>query len=263
MAVNEEGVGAPSPLYKGQLLLTPWLRPPPITAPVYTRAASRLLLLLARRILCLALTTRLMALRFHHPTTAPVLDATDVTSFLHDLHPEFSDALLDFLSIPHVNAAVAFTTTGAPVAGDAAAFLAPTEDEFLAVEQQHCDKKLRTAFNQQQVPAVPLPEFRTEFLTFARGQDEKKPSGDNGGHSVKGAAARERRRRIRQRTAELSRLIPGGHRLSTAEMFSEAARHVKLLQAQVGMLALMHSVGSSSEVSKKWNFLSRSINQLN
>jgi hypothetical protein len=206
-----------------------------------------------------------MALRFHHPTTYPVMDAADVTSFLQDVHPEFSDALLDFLSIPHVNAAAAFTTTGAPVAGDAAAFLAPTEDEFLAVEQQqqHCDKKLCTAFNQQQVPAVALPEFRTEFLTFAGGPDEKKPSGDNGGQSVKGAAARERRRRIRQRTAELSRLIPGGHRLSTAEMFPEAARHVKLLQAQVGMLALMHSVGSSSEVSKKWDFLSRAISQIN
>jgi hypothetical protein len=133
-----------------------------------------------------------MALRFHHPTTYPVMDAADVTSFLQDVHPEFSDALLDFLSIPHVNAAAAFTTTGAPVAGDAAAFvLGPAEDEFLAVEQQqqHCDKKLCTAFNQQQVPAVALPEFRTEFLTFAGGPDEKKPSGDNGGQSVKGAAA--------------------------------------------------------------------------
>jgi hypothetical protein len=42
--------------------------------------------------------------------------------------------------------------------------------------------------------------------------------------------------------AELSRLVPGAHRLNTAEMLQEAGRHVKLLQAQVGVLALMRAV---------------------
>jgi hypothetical protein len=54
--------------------------------------------------------------------------------------------------------------------------------------------------------------------------------------------ARERRRRISEKTAELSRLVPGAHRLNTAEMLQEAGRHVKLLQAQVGVLALMRAV---------------------
>uniref|UniRef100_J3MJ44 BHLH domain-containing protein n=1 Tax=Oryza brachyantha TaxID=4533 RepID=J3MJ44_ORYBR len=60
--------------------------------------------------------------------------------------------------------------------------------------------------------------------------------------AVQSAAARERRRRISGKTGQLSRLIPGAAKLnSTAEMLQAAARHVKLLQAQVGMLALMHS----------------------
>ena len=36
--------------------------------------------------------------------------------------------------------------------------------------------------------------------------------------------------------------------MNTAEMLEEAARHVKLLQAQVGVLALMRTVGSTDEV---------------
>lgn len=62
--------------------------------------------------------------------------------------------------------------------------------------------------------------------------------------AVQSAAARERRRRISSKTAELSRLIPGAARMnSTAEMLQAAARHVQLLQGQVGMLALIHSSG--------------------
>ncbi|XP_006664569.1 transcription factor bHLH52-like [Oryza brachyantha] len=66
--------------------------------------------------------------------------------------------------------------------------------------------------------------------------------------AVQSAAARERRRRITGKTAELSRLIPGASRLnSTAEMLQAAARYVKLLQAQVGVLALMRSAGEAKK----------------
>ncbi|XP_066162103.1 uncharacterized protein [Oryza sativa Japonica Group] len=68
--------------------------------------------------------------------------------------------------------------------------------------------------------------------------------------AVQSAAARERRRRISSKTAELSRLIPGAARMnSTAEMLQAAARHVRLLQAQVGMLALIHSSGEAKAAS--------------
>ncbi|XBH87522.1 hypothetical protein VPH35_074960 [Triticum aestivum] len=97
------------------------------------------------------------------------------------------------------------------------------------------------------------PEFATEFVLplpppppqmphagFVRGADARRAEGNaRVGQTAPSAAARERRRRISEKTAELSRLVPGGHRLNTAEMLQEAGRHVKLLQAQVGVLALM------------------------
>ncbi|KAK3150369.1 hypothetical protein QOZ80_3AG0232330 [Eleusine coracana subsp. coracana] len=150
-------------------------------------------------------------------------------------------------------------------------FIAPVKEDANA--EQHRDKKLRAAFVDDApyglpdaigssqlwygtgnngncqvpefpLPLPPLPQQQQPLTAIVRGgAEEKKP-----GRNCQSAAARERRRRISQKTAELSQLIPGGHRMSTAEMLHEAARHVKLLQAQVGMLALMHSsVGSSSE----------------
>uniref|UniRef100_A0A0E0MMM8 BHLH domain-containing protein n=1 Tax=Oryza punctata TaxID=4537 RepID=A0A0E0MMM8_ORYPU len=105
---------------------------------------------------------------------------------------------------------------------------------------------------QQQQQRWELPD--AAFVRGAGAADTKKGGaasnhdGDDGRHhhhhnqAVQSAAARERRRRISNKTAELSRLIPGAARMnSTAEMLQAAARHVRLLQAQVGMLALMHS----------------------
>jgi hypothetical protein len=102
-----------------------------------------------------------------------------------------------------------------------------------------------------------LPEFLTEFVlplpplpppqmpspAFVRGAEQtRKAEGGGRGQSAPSATARQRRRRISEKTAELTRLVPGGHRLNTAEMLQEAGRHVKMLQAQVGVLALMRTV---------------------
>ncbi|CAM0951207.1 unnamed protein product [Alopecurus aequalis] len=203
------------------------------------------------------------ALRFHPTKTAPplfkyCLDDKDV-SFLQDVHPDVGDALLGFVYDPldpAVNAGLD-------------AFLGiPRHDDY--DDKQRCAKKPRArgleedswldftaadgSLGAQHVPPA-LPEFLTEFALplpppppqvyppFVRGADAKKmqpTAGSNG--SSQSAAARERRRRISDKTAELSRLIPGGHKLNTAEMLQEAARHVKLLQAQVGMLALLQTV---------------------
>lgn len=59
--------------------------------------------------------------------------------------------------------------------------------------------------------------------------------------SAQSVAARERRRKITEKTQELGRLIPGGTRMNTAEMFHAASKYVKYLQAQVGILQLMGS----------------------
>ncbi|WOK98786.1 transcription factor bHLH52 [Canna indica] len=60
--------------------------------------------------------------------------------------------------------------------------------------------------------------------------------------SAQSAAARERRRRISEKTQELGRLIPGGNKMNTAEMFQAGYKYVKFLQAQVGILGLMASI---------------------
>uniref|UniRef100_A0ACD5Y5Q8 Uncharacterized protein n=1 Tax=Avena sativa TaxID=4498 RepID=A0ACD5Y5Q8_AVESA len=208
------------------------------------------------------------ALSFHPTAAAPplfkcCLDDKDV-SFLQDVHPDVGDALLGFVYDPldpAVNAGL-----------DAFLDMPLHDDADAADDMQRCAKKPRAGgikeedawfdftaadgtLGAQHAPPA-LPEFLTEFVLplpppppqayppFARGADAKRTQaaavGGNG--SSQSAAARERRRRISEKTAELSRLIPGAHRLNTAEMLQEAARHVKLLQAQVGMLALLQTV---------------------
>ncbi|URD83828.1 HLH [Musa troglodytarum] len=59
--------------------------------------------------------------------------------------------------------------------------------------------------------------------------------------SAQSVAARARRKRISEKTQELGRLIPGGNKMNTAEMFQAAYKYVEFLQAQVGILGLMGS----------------------
>ncbi|CAN1328103.1 Transcription factor bHLH52 [Linum perenne] len=49
-------------------------------------------------------------------------------------------------------------------------------------------------------------------------------------------AARQRRRRIADKTQELGKLIPGGSKMNTAEMFQAAADYVKFLQCQISVV---------------------------
>ncbi|KAJ0974500.1 hypothetical protein J5N97_016465 [Dioscorea zingiberensis] len=59
--------------------------------------------------------------------------------------------------------------------------------------------------------------------------------------SAQSMAARDRRKRISEKTQELARLIPGGNKMNTSEMLQAAFTYVKFLQAQVSVLALMQS----------------------
>ncbi|KAG1337997.1 transcription factor bHLH52 [Cocos nucifera] len=81
----------------------------------------------------------------------------------------------------------------------------------------------------------------------------------NGGClSAQSVAARERRKRISEKTQELGKLIPGGNKMNTAEMFQAAYKYVKFLQAQVGILGLMSSIQgwkASSQVEQQLQLL--------
>ncbi|BAT96933.1 hypothetical protein VIGAN_09025800 [Vigna angularis var. angularis] len=60
--------------------------------------------------------------------------------------------------------------------------------------------------------------------------------------SPQSLAARERRRKISEKTQELGKLVPGGPKMNTAEMLHAAAKYVKYLQAQVNLLELTKSL---------------------
>ncbi|KAL1200424.1 Transcription factor bHLH53 [Cardamine amara subsp. amara] len=86
-------------------------------------------------------------------------------------------------------------------------------------------------------PEFRVPDFSLAFKVGRGDQDDsKKPT-----LSSQSIAARERRRRIAEKTHELGKLIPGGQKLNTAEMFQAAAKYVKFLQSQVGILQLMQT----------------------
>lgn len=87
---------------------------------------------------------------------------------------------------------------------------------------------------------VPLPELMVRPPEFSTGGTAVRKQ--NGGSlSAQSIAARERRRKITEKTQELGKLIPGGNKMNTAEMFQAAFKYVKYLQAQVGILQSMGS----------------------
>ncbi|XP_038699584.1 transcription factor bHLH53-like [Tripterygium wilfordii] len=96
------------------------------------------------------------------------------------------------------------------------------------------------------VPDFVLPEIQAP-VTFNYGSNGdncvKKPNGAS--LSAQSIAARERRRKITEKTQELGKLIPGGSKMNTAEMFQAASNYVKFLQAQVSILEL---VGTEQEM---------------
>ncbi|XP_016492779.1 transcription factor bHLH53-like [Nicotiana tabacum] len=67
--------------------------------------------------------------------------------------------------------------------------------------------------------------------------------------SAQSIAARQRRKKITEKTQELGKLIPGGHRMNTAEMLQATFKYVKFLQAQVGLLEF---IGSHQENGKSY-----------
>ncbi|PKU77502.1 transcription factor bHLH52-like [Dendrobium catenatum] len=58
--------------------------------------------------------------------------------------------------------------------------------------------------------------------------------------SPQSVAARERRKKISTKTQELGRLIPGGEKMSTADMLVAAHKYVRFLQAEESVLQYMN-----------------------
>ncbi|KAJ6313855.1 hypothetical protein OIU78_017493 [Salix suchowensis] len=98
----------------------------------------------------------------------------------------------------------------------------------------------------ESLPEIPVPVPESKFqvpTTFNAWRTESvmnsKKQSSGVGLSAQSIAARERRRKITEKTHELAKLVPGGNKMNTAEMFQAASKYVKFLQAQIGILELM------------------------
>ncbi|XP_027109555.1 transcription factor bHLH52-like [Coffea arabica] len=80
------------------------------------------------------------------------------------------------------------------------------------------------------------------FCSGSTGEMTVKKASNGGTLSSQSIAARQRRRKITEKTQELGKLIPGGQKMNTAEMFQAASKYIKFLQAQVGILETLASV---------------------
>ncbi|CDP18257.1 unnamed protein product [Coffea canephora] len=80
------------------------------------------------------------------------------------------------------------------------------------------------------------------FCSGGTGEMTVKKASNGGTLSSQSIAARQRRRKITEKTQELGKLIPGGQKMNTAEMFQAASKYIKFLQAQVGILETLASV---------------------
>ncbi|EOY25650.1 hypothetical protein QUC31_011695 [Theobroma cacao] len=94
---------------------------------------------------------------------------------------------------------------------------------------------------------VPLPEFEPEMPTFNCENENAKKTSPVSVSNLQSIAARQRRRKITDKTQELGKLIPGGHKMRTAEMLRAAYKYVNFLQAQVGVLEAMWSFHQGKE----------------
>lgn len=94
-----------------------------------------------------------------------------------------------------------------------------------------------TSFSLPEFPCLPV--YRSENALEAKVSSVKKCNEKN--LSAQSIAARQRRKKITQKTQELGKLIPGGQKMNTAEMFQAAYKYINFLQSQVGILQFMGS----------------------
>ncbi|KAG8385174.1 hypothetical protein BUALT_Bualt03G0014500 [Buddleja alternifolia] len=95
----------------------------------------------------------------------------------------------------------------------------------------------------------PLPDFPTGPPVYSAGNCENvmKKETTPGTLSAQSVAARQRRRKITEKTQELGKLIPGGQKMNTAEMLQAASKYIKYMQAQVGILEFMGSYNQENK----------------
>ncbi|XP_022717856.1 transcription factor bHLH53-like [Durio zibethinus] len=100
---------------------------------------------------------------------------------------------------------------------------------------------------------LPVPEDQGMYQINLEGNVENCKKTSERCVSVQSIAARERRRKITEKTQELGKLVPGGNKMNTAEMLQAAFKYIKYLQAQVGILQVMDSFSENEKAAWKEN----------
>ncbi|XP_073059609.1 transcription factor bHLH117-like [Primulina eburnea] len=111
----------------------------------------------------------------------------------------------------------------------------PKRQKLATNEFQDCSQEVPIRQSMPDPPMAP-PVFRSCFTCDTSVKRHQPTSG--GSLSVQSIAARQRRRKITDKTQQLAKLIPGGQKMNTAEMFGAAHKYIKFLQAQVEILEL-------------------------
>nr|QOJ43694.1 bHLH transcription factor [Dracaena cambodiana] len=193
-----------------------------------------------------------MALSF-----CPIWEPMDSPGQLYDPQSELADALIglhDPIDLPF-DSLFDFPADNLlnffEPATDPSIISLPNEQYPLVVDSLdsfcRCPKRPRSCRDLYQVNVPFRRPAAREFavpppLPAAMCNGEKKAAIGGRGLLAQSVAARERRKRISEKTQELGRLIPGGNKMNTAEMLQAAFKYVKFLQAQVGILGLMSTV---------------------
>ncbi|XP_019262840.1 PREDICTED: transcription factor bHLH52-like [Nicotiana attenuata] len=88
-----------------------------------------------------------------------------------------------------------------------------------------------------------LPEFESlpVYKSENRSGTKERSKCNEKNLSAQSIAARQRRKKITEKTQELGKLIPGGQKMNTADMFQAAYKYINFLQTQVGILQVMGS----------------------
>ncbi|XP_021768510.1 transcription factor bHLH53-like [Chenopodium quinoa] len=150
------------------------------------------------------------------------------------------------------------------------------EDDYYSSQFTPFYRKQRVAaqlpcFNEPYIPeAFTVPEFGMDYVNdnFNKthnygyccsgnegGANFNEGYGSNGNKakaiSAQSKAARERRRKITEKTQELGKLIPGGNKMNTAEMLQAAAKYVQFMQAQMGILQSIKTLQEDNDQKAK------------
>ncbi|XVF77894.1 hypothetical protein PTKIN_Ptkin14bG0084300 [Pterospermum kingtungense] len=123
------------------------------------------------------------------------------------------------------------------------------------IEDHYCQDFMPAFFDGVTPNSCPIPQDQSMNQISLEGDVEsscKKMSTERC-VSVQSIAARERRRKITEKTQQLGKLVPGGNKMNTAEMLQAAFKYIKYLQAQVGILQVMDSFRENEKGSCREN----------